>query len=315
MASHRILTCEIIYYDNTVGAGADPNRSFKMGSEGRDLWNLVEDACMAGRIGGEGSQMGITVRSLGVNLPQATTSFTVTRASFTAGDILRVVIPGADFYNLTAVASNADPTKGQYSNGAATDTDFALSIKAAVNMSPLRQWVTCTNSTNTLTFTSVRDNAECNNYKLYKLVTTAGVFSFANGVAFTGALKTLSSSSAVTVTLGGLPSINDTLVIGPVTLTWVTSAANENQVTIGGTTTIAATNLKNAILAHSVLRNYVTASSSVNIATITSVLASITVATWTVTKTGTYTPVISGSLYPATAVIQGADQVRSYNIR
>lgn len=63
----------------------------------------------------------------------------------------------------------------------------------------------------------------------------------------------------------------DVLTIGKVSLTVVASAANENQVTVGGTDTLMATAFAAAINAHSELQGVVTATSSAGVVTITAV--------------------------------------------
>lgn len=62
---------------------------------------------------------------------------------------------------------------------------------------------------------------------------------------------------------------DDTFTIGNVVLTWRTSGSGENQVTIGASNTAAATNLRNAINAHSKLAGLISATSDVGVVTIT----------------------------------------------
>lgn len=316
MSSHRIITADIILYDVATSQGNDTMDMFSASADPQRLWTHLERLCGMGRLRGGASGMGLVVRSLGVNLPAASVSFTVTRASWTAGDVLNIATRGGEVVPLTAVSGTADPTQGQYAQGAATDTDLAVQIKNAVNLNS-RLWksVTATNSTNTVTLTAVGDTQDFNSIKLYKVVTTSGVFSFSNGTALSGALPVANSATTATVTLAAVATANDTLVIGPVTLTWVASSANENQVTIGANTTVASTNLAAIINAHSILKNYVTASPATNVTTITTTYSTPDMKAWTLTKTGTYNPTLAGGFYPTTATLEGADQVRATNIR
>ncbi len=81
-------------------------------------------------------------------------------------------------------------------------------------------------------------------------------------------VTTLTKSTG-TITCTGVPTANDTVTIGGVTLTWVASAANENQVTIGGSATLSAAALAAAINAHSKLKGLVVATSAAGVCTIT----------------------------------------------
>lgn len=93
---------------------------------------------------------------------------------------------------------------------------------------------------------------------------------------------------------------DDTVVIGNVTLTWKSSAANENQVTIGASDTAAAANLAAAINAHSKLSGLVSASSSSGVCTITYPGADRTAALIGLSETG------SGVVLSATSFTSGA---------
>jgi hypothetical protein len=79
---------------------------------------------------------------------------------------------------------------------------------------------------------------------------------------------------SATCTLGGAAlTADDTIVIGPVTLTWKAAAANENEITIGGDDAESAAALAAAINAHTDLGGMVTAESDgVDVVTITGAL-------------------------------------------
>ena len=171
---------------------------------------------------------------------------------------------------LTCVAANTEnPLLGQYSVGGGTDANLATSVRLAINANPAaKKYCTAAGSTNTVALTAVPDGAYGNNIKLRKQVTTAGVFSFTSGVAFTGGINP-NTAQTRTITVGTNPANNDTLGFGNVTITWKTSGSGENQVTIGGTTTLTATALKNAINAHSILGGLFVATSATNVVTLT----------------------------------------------
>jgi hypothetical protein len=77
------------------------------------------------------------------------------------------------------------------------------------------------------------------------------------------------ASQTATVVQASLVDATDTLVSFGVTLTAKTTPTTENHFAIGSTNAEAATNLKNAINAHSTLSKYVVASVSSNVVTVT----------------------------------------------
>lgn len=213
--------------------------------------------------------VGLVARPMGGTQAAATGSFTVTEASSTVGDKLIIMTP-AGAIALTCVADSVEaPTLGQFA-GNASDNAYATSIRAAINNYPaLKGIVTAAGSTNTIALTAVWEGAQGNTIKLVKQVTTAGTFSFTSGVAFTGGYGFADSKSCL-ITIGTNPTINDTLRFGNVVLTFVAAAANENQVTIGGNTSVTATNLSAKLIAHSILGGlFSTGAASTNTVTIT----------------------------------------------
>lgn len=265
MADHGLLTIQAYLPGksqtdlNNLVTGAS--------TSGRGLRDVLANIVGASSIGYGG--VGLTAQAGKLTSVAATSSFTCTAASLTVGDKLIISGPDGDV-TLTAVAANTEnPLLGQYSVGGGTDANLATSIRTAINGNPAaKKYVTAAGSTNTVALTAVPDGAYGNNIKLIKQVTTAGVFSFTSGVAFTGGISP-NTAQTRTITVGTNPAADATLGFGNVTLTWKASASGENQVTIGGTTTISATNLAAKINAHSILGGLFVATSATNVVTLT----------------------------------------------
>lgn len=75
------------------------------------------------------------------------------------------------------------------------------------------------------------------------------------------ATNTAPATSTITLTHANITN-NDTLTIGPQLLTWKTSAANQNEITIGANATADATALAAVINAHTTLKGLVSAVAS-----------------------------------------------------
>lgn len=75
------------------------------------------------------------------------------------------------------------------------------------------------------------------------------------------------ADGTVTITHASV-SAGDTWTLGGLTLTWAVAAADENEITIGASATADATNMKNAINAHSVLGKFFSATSSAGVVTV-----------------------------------------------
>ena len=265
MADHGLLTIQAYLPGKTQ---TDLNNLVTGAStSGRGLRAVLDNIIGASSIGYGG--VGLTAQAGKLSSVAASSSFTCTAASLTVGDKLIISGPDGDV-TLTAVAANTEnPLLGQYSVGGGTDANLATSIRTAINGNPAaKKYVTAAGSTNTVALTAVPDGAYGNNLKLRKQVTTAGVFSFTSGVAFTGGVSP-NTAQTRTITIGTNPDDADTLKFGNVTITWKTSGSGENQVTIGGTTTLTATALKNAINAHSILGGLFVATSATNVVTLT----------------------------------------------
>lgn len=107
-----------------------------------------------------------------------------------------------------------------------------------------------------------------------------------------------------TVAQASLVATTDTLTIGATTLTWVVSSANENQITIGGTDAICATNCAGIINAHSVLKHLVTASAAAAVVTITAKHAGLRGAAIALQEVGNGQTLSAASLGGATTTSQ-----------
>lgn len=221
-------------------------------SAGTDNFRRLMANVVSGTSVGFGG-VGLVARARGVTTPSASSSFTCTAASATAGDKLILLGPAGPV-TLTCVAANTEnPALGQYSVGGGTDSNLATSIRTAfASYPPAQQYATAGGSTNTVALTSVLDGTLGNSIKLVKQVTTSGVFSFSSNTAFTGGIG-LDTSKTITVTIGTNPVANDTLRFGNVLFTWKASATTENEITIGANASASGDNLVAAIAAHSIL--------------------------------------------------------------
>ena len=287
MASHGLLTIQA-YFPRKSQTDLNNIVSANSTGSGRELRNAIASLLSGGAYGGGG--VGITAVAGSLTSVAASSSFTCTAASLTVGDKLIISGPDGDV-TLTAVAANTEnPLLGQYSVGGGTDANLATSIRTAINGNPAaKKYVTAAGSTNTVALTAVPDGAYGNNIKLIKQVTTSGVFSFTSGVAFTGGISP-NTAQTRTITVGTNPAADATLGFGNVTLTWKASASGENQVTIGGTTTISATNLAAKINAHSILGGLFVATSATNVVTLTVNVPTLThYMTYIVSSTGNVT--------------------------
>lgn len=288
MATHGLMDVQIYFPRKTQ---TDLQNVLNQAKNGQGylrnaVINLLNDA-------GDGA--GLVVSAGSIADVAASSSFTVTAANSTVGD--RLILTGPDgVVTLTCVAASTEnPLIGQYSVGGGTDANLATSIRTAFNAYPAaKKYVTAGGSTNTVALTAVPNGSYGNGIKLVKQVTTSGVFSFTSGTAFTGGVS-VNDSKSITVTIGTNPVANDTLRFGNVTLTWVASATNENQVTIGGTTTVSATNLAAKLAAHSILGGMMSYSSATNVVTLSSARPDLVLyLLYIVSSTGSVT--VSGQL-------------------
>lgn len=180
-------------------------------------------------------------------------ALTCTAAQDTAGDVLNL-----GPYRLVGVASAPDATLGQWDVSTATDANFATSLGAAINQGPAQRDFIATVATNVVTVTARRVGAWANSVLVVKQLTNASAITF-TGTTLAGGAEP-GAQTTQTVTCGAVGTAAQTFVIGNVTLTLAASAANEDQVTIGGSANATAVNLANAIAAHSRLRGLFTCS-------------------------------------------------------
>lgn len=189
--------------------------------------------------------------SLGV---AASGTVTLTQASLTAGDHV-----GIGSYALTAVAGTAVAASGQWSKDT-SDAAAGISLAAAINAyPPVSRLVSASdNGAGVVTITARTKGTVGNGIALTEKDASGGIARSASALA-----GGIDPDPLVTVlgTFSGVGTANDTITIGGVVLTLVASAANESQITIGGTAAISATNTIAVINAHSKLKGQVLASS------------------------------------------------------
>jgi hypothetical protein len=237
----------------------------------------------------------------------ASIALTCTAAQDTAGDVLNI-----GPYRLVGVASSPDPTAGQWDVSTATDAAYAASVAAAINSGPAQREYVATVATNVVTVTARRAGTWANSVLVVKQLTNATAITFA-GSTLTGGLEP-GAQTTQTVTVGAVGTAAQTFVIGNVTLTLAATAANENQVTIGGTAQATAVNLAAAIAAHTRLRGIFTCSTpAAGVFTITCLLGgrvgalvscSTTITSTTLTNSGAFvsnataTRITDGLVFP-----------------
>jgi hypothetical protein len=176
----------------------------------------------------------------------ATGTVTLTQASLTAGD--RVMIGTVNF---VAVSGAADATLGQWSRDT-SDTAAATSLALAINTFwQAKGLVTATSSTGVVTITAAKPGVASNLIQLAEQDASGGIAR--SGNYLTGG-RDESSLPSCTGTFSNVGTNGETLVIGGVTLTLVAAAANENQVTIGGSADATRNNVVAAINVHTRLR-------------------------------------------------------------
>jgi hypothetical protein len=215
--------------------------------------------------GTEGGTVGVRVDSAtGV---AASGSFTCVQANCTAGDKLIFVVPGyASPFVLTAVAGTPDVRLGQYAI-ITNDTAVAVSVVAAISgMDGLREVVSATNSSGTVTWTAKRAGSAGNNIAVNKELTNAAAHVI---TAASGGLET-SAKPSMTVTFGSANiTADDTISIGARKYTWKAAAAADGEITLSTTEATAATNFAAAINADATWTGLITASADSAVVTLT----------------------------------------------
>lgn len=184
---------------------------------------------------------------------KATGTVTLTQANLTVGDIV-----GIGDVALVAVTGTASATAGTWSKDTSA-TAAATSLAAAINgYPPLKGRVTATSAVGVVTITAFEAGTVGNSIRLSEKDAAAGIA--LSGSLLTGGIDPCSLPT-VALTFSGTGTANDTITIGGVVLTLVASAANENQITIGGSAAASATNTIAVINAHTKLKGLVLASS------------------------------------------------------
>lgn len=189
--------------------------------------------------------------SLGV---AASGTVTLTQASLTAGDVVKI-----GPYRLVAVTGAATAALGQWSKDT-SNAAAGISLAAAINAyPPVKELVSATdNGSGVVTITSRLAGTVGNSISLLEQDASGGIARSGNALA-----GGIDPDALVTVlgTFSGTGTNGDTITIGGVVLTLVAAAANENQITIGASAAATATNTIAVINAHSKLKGLVSASS------------------------------------------------------
>lgn len=197
----------------------------------------------------------------------ASGSVACTQASATAGDKLHIIVPGfASPFTLTGVAGAASSAAGEFSIDT-SDTAMGNSLRDAINgLAGLRDIVSATASTGTVTISSRVKGEAGNNVRYEKVVTTAGALTLTQPA---GGLETTARPS-ITVTFGS-PDIvaNDQISIGNRVYTWKASASADGEITLSTTPATAAANFEAAVNSDARFKGLLTASRASAVVTLT----------------------------------------------
>lgn len=166
----------------------------------------------------------------------ATGSAAVTYANIAAGDQL---ILNDSFQQVIFTCVSTSPVSGDNTFQKVTDaTATGASLAACINTSPqMRGRYSAAAVTGTVTLTAIgTPGAIGNQANLQKVMANAAGLTL---VQFTGG-RDSGSLQTLKATLGANPTNTQTFLIGAKTITFVTSAANQDQVTIGADATATA---------------------------------------------------------------------------
>ena len=193
----------------------------------------------------------------------ATATITCVVASMTAGDTLLI---GDSI--LTCVAGAATAASGQYSKDT-SNTACGISLKAAIKALPgVRELVTATESSGTVTITARTLGTIGNSLKLRKKVTT-GAAHILSGATLSGGKDESARASGVITCVHANTDANDTIQIGSTVMTVKASGATgDDEFNIGTTDTTLAANLVTCINAHPELEGICTATNAVGVVTV-----------------------------------------------
>lgn len=168
-----------------------------------------------------------------------------------AGDILYITVPGRPRIALTAVDTAAEvtaaPATGLWSLETATDTAQAQSLRDAIKAHPgLRPFITASESSGTVTISTVEGGTWGNGILIEKAVTTSGALTL-GAATLTGGDDAMSKPS-ITLLFGTADIVaNDTISIGAREYTWKASASADGEITLSTTPATAATNFTTAV--------------------------------------------------------------------
>jgi hypothetical protein len=198
---------------------------------------------------------------------RASLTLAVTQANIAAGEYLDIIVPGRGTFRITAVASGADVTLGQFVS-ATNDATTATNMAAAVNgMLGLKDAVVASTNSGDLILTAKEYGTAGNSY-VAKDGTTNGLTPA--GGTFASGKDASSKVTSSVVCVSANTDADDTLKIGAVTLTAKAGdASGENQFNIGASNTAMGDNLAAAINAHSKLLGLCTAVAVTGTVTIT----------------------------------------------
>lgn len=185
----------------------------------------------------------------------ATGTIACSRTNSASGD--KVMVGDAV---LTVVDGAATAASGQFSRDT-SDTAMGTSLHAALSAyPPAKAWVTSSDGgAGTVTVTARVAGTYGNSIVLAKNAVSGSAFTLSGSALSDGVDP--GALTSVNGTFSGTGTANDTISVGGVTFTLKASAANENEITIGGSAAASATNTIAAINAHSKLKGLVLASS------------------------------------------------------
>lgn len=220
-------------------------------------------AAIAGGI--EGGTVGVRVDSA---LGKAASGTVVcTQADLAAGDLLHFFVPGyAAPFTLTAVASSPTAADGEFSIETSDDA-VGDSLEAAISaLAGLREHVTASNASGTVTVTAKRVGSAGNSIKMAAVLDTAGSLALTQ---LSGGLE-ISAKPSMTVTFGSADiAADDTISIGARKYTWKASAILDGEITLSTTEATAAANFAAAVNADATWTGLITASADGTVVTLT----------------------------------------------
>lgn len=208
----------------------------------------------------------VRVRTDSAGGVQAALTLAVTQANIAAGEYLTVVVPGIGGFKLTAVASDADVTAGEFVSET-SDAATATNMAAAVNgMLGLKDLVTATTNSGDLIITANEYGTIGNS--ITTIDGTTNGLSPAGGALSGGKDASSQTTAAIAITHVNLTA-DDTVTIGTITFTAKASGATGNEFNIGADATADAVALAAAINASSSVAGLVTAEAASGTVTLT----------------------------------------------